>query len=300
MALVNNMPDAALAGTEGQLLGLVAGAGVGVEVSRYVLTGVPRGPRAAAWLAGAYRPVAEMWDDRPDAVIVTGAEPMTAELVDEAYWDELAGLLEVAAARPVSLLLSCLSAHAALWVYDGLGRDRLVAKCAGVFAHEVADSALTAGMQRPAVMPHSRSNEVATEAVVGAGWEMLLSSPVGWGAVTARRGEAEVILVQGHPEYSADQLLREYRRDLGRFLRGERPAPPDVPAGVVAPGDLDALIHFHHDLLDTTIPGGAAARFEEFDFVGMGARVGSAWRGMAERFYQNWLAGVAARPTRPA
>ena len=31
---------------------------------------------------------------------------------------------------------------------------------------------------------------------------------------------------QGHPEYGAQTLLKEYRRDIKRFLRGERETYP--------------------------------------------------------------------------
>ena len=29
------------------------------------------------------------------------------------------------------------------------------------------------------------------------------------------------VFFQGHPEYESDTLLREYRRDMGRYFRGE-------------------------------------------------------------------------------
>ena len=34
------------------------------------------------------------------------------------------------------------------------------------------------------------------------------------------------IFFQGHPEYEETTLLREYRRDVGRFLRGQQPHYP--------------------------------------------------------------------------
>ena len=39
------------------------------------------------------------------------------------------------------------------------------------------------------------------------------------------------LFLQGHPEYEAGTLLREYRRDIARFLRGEREHYPAVPQG---------------------------------------------------------------------
>ena len=37
------------------------------------------------------------------------------------------------------------------------------------------------------------------------------------------------VLLQGHPEYDSTTLLREYRRDVGRFLRREREDYPALP-----------------------------------------------------------------------
>ena len=35
---------------------------------------------------------------------------------------------------------------------------------------------------------------------------------------------------QGHPEYDRDTLAREFRRDMLRYLRGERAKAPHLPA----------------------------------------------------------------------
>ena len=39
------------------------------------------------------------------------------------------------------------------------------------------------------------------------------------------------LFLQGHPEYEPATLLREYRRDIGRYLRGERDGYPAMPRG---------------------------------------------------------------------
>ena len=44
------------------------------------------------------------------------------------------------------------------------------------------------------------------------------------------RGEQSLFLFfQGHPEYGAGALLSEFRRDVGRFLKGERDRYPAMP-----------------------------------------------------------------------
>ncbi len=54
------------------------------------------------------------------------------------------------------------------------------------------------------------------------------SDAVGWAVATRQIGVAQVVLVQGHPEYDPSSLLREYRRDAQalRPARARRAAGP--------------------------------------------------------------------------
>ncbi len=45
----------------------------------------------------------------------------------------------------------------------------------------------------------------------------------------AKQDGSFFLFFQGHPEYDADTLFREYRRDVARFLGGEREAYPALP-----------------------------------------------------------------------
>jgi homoserine O-succinyltransferase len=190
--VVNNMPDGAFETTERQYLDLLdAGSGDDVvEVTLTTLAGVPRGERAAARIADRYVPVGALWSDPPDLLIVTGSNPLAPRIEEEPYWPELAGLLSWGRDRVPSMLLSCLSAHAALSVFDGITRTRLPAKCTGVFPQQV-DGAhpLAAGLGPSVVLPHSRINAVAPEAVAAAGYRAVLGSEaVGWSVVTKESG----------------------------------------------------------------------------------------------------------------
>ena len=128
------------------------------------------------------------------------------------------------------MLLSCLSAHAALAVFDGIERTTLEAKCTGVFPQRARSHPLAEGLGSDIVLPHSRLNTVAVDQVLAAGYEVALESDaVGWSVITKATAGAEVVLVQGHPEYDPSSLLREYHRDARSYVLGERddvPAPP--------------------------------------------------------------------------
>jgi homoserine O-succinyltransferase len=103
---------------------------------------------------------------------------------------------------------------------------------------------------------------------------------------------SHVVLVQGHPEYGPLSLLREYRRDVRRYVRHERDDVPRLPSDCVGPDDWAALAELHQQVI-----GGQRdpALVEAFDFDQAGARAPWPWRTMAIGLYENWLAGVPQR-----
>ncbi len=292
-ALVNNMPDSAFEATEEQYLGLLdAGSGrATVAVRRHTMDGVPRGERTAARIAAEYEPLAHILQDPPDLLIVTGSNPLETDIEKEPYWSDLVDLLEWGRGHIASMLLSCLSAHAALAVFDGLARQALGTKCAGVFDQEAESThPLAADLRPPVVLPHSRLNTVATDDLRGAGYRLALhSAAVGWSVATKAVDRAQVVLVQGHPEYGPASLLREYQRDVRRYARHERDEPPCLPRGCVGPEDWGALEGLHRRVL-----GGERdpALVEAFPFDVAGARAPWPWRPLAITLYENWFAGA--------
>ncbi len=61
----------------------------------------------------------------PDVLIVTGAEPRAADLANKPYWTELTRLIDWARSGAVAAALySCLAAHAAVQIADGVRRRR--------------------------------------------------------------------------------------------------------------------------------------------------------------------------------
>ena len=294
-ALVNNMPDAAFGATERQFMGLLD-AGSGCEtvlLTRHTMVGVPRGERIRARIADEYRPLDDIMSDPPDLLVVTGSNPIESRIEDEPYWSDLHGLLKWGSENVPAMVLSCLSAHAALAVFDGLERTTLPAKCTGVFAQEADPThPLVAGFDGPAVLPHSRHNTVPVEAVVAAGYAVALQSDeVGWSVVTKTVGRSEVVLVQAHPEYDPSSLVREYARDVRRYA-GERDELPCLPRDCVAGPDWDRLRRLHERVVGGERDPAVVAAFP-FDEVG--ARAPWPWRGAALRLYANLLGTIPNR-----
>jgi len=302
-ALVNNMPDAAFNATERQFVGLLdAGSGSEtVVLTRHTMAGVPRDERTRNRIAAEYRPLDDIFSDPPDLLVVTGSNPIESRIEDEPYWSDLHGLLKWGSENVPAMVLSCLSAHAALAVFDGVERISLPAKCTGVFAQQAdPNHPLAAGFSefhgpsdKPLVLPHSRNNAVPVETVVAAGYAVALQSEeVGWSVVTKTLGRCEVVLVQAHPEYDPSSLVREYGRDVRRYAGHERDELPCLPRDCVAGRDWDGLRRLHERVVGGERDPELVAAFP-FDEVG--ARAAWPWRGAALRLYANLLDTIPNR-----
>ena len=292
-ALVNTMPDSAFTQTERQFLGLLdAGSGPDpMDVRLFTLAGVPRGPEIGRRIAESYAPLGDLFDRPPDILVVTGANPVEERLEDEPFWEELVGLLRWAADHVPTMLLSCLSAHAALQVFDGLPRDPLASKCTGVFIQDTDQGhPLAAGLGATVVLPHSRLNAVPIDDLRAVGYDLaVFSEQIGWSLATRTTGRADVVLMQAHPEYGPASLLREYHRDTRRFLTGQRHQLPVLPWHCTEGDDWDALVALQRRMAD-----GARdpALLESFPFHEVEARAPWPWRDTARQLYTNWLASV--------
>ncbi|MEB4210065.1 homoserine O-acetyltransferase/O-succinyltransferase family protein [Mycobacterium sp. 94-17] len=292
-ALVNNMPDAAFDATERQFVGLLdAGSGgEDIVVTRHTMAGVPRGERVRARIAAEYRPLDDIFAGPPDLLVVTGSNPVESRIEDEPYWSELCSLLRWGSETVPAMLLSCLAAHAALAVFDGLERITLPAKCAGVFAQQADPThPLTAGLRGPAVLPHSRLNAVPVAEVTAAGYAVAWQSEeVGWSVATKTVCRSQVVLAQSHPEYDPSSLVREYHRDLRRYAGHERDELPCLPTDCVEGPDWEELRLLHKRVIGGERDPSLVAAFP-FDEIG--ARAPWPWRDAALGLYANLLATI--------
>ena len=295
VGLVNNMPDAALVATERQFRALLQAAAPErtLELQPFHVLEIARGPEAAARLAARSRPVDEMDRADLDAFIVTGAEPLACDLRDEPFWGALARLADWAQSDGPPSLWSCLAAHAAVLHLDGVRRHRLADKCSGLYACAPAPAAagsgeaLLDGLEGTWTAPHSRHNALDARELEARGYRILTRSAEAGVDVFAREGEeATMLFLQGHLEYDAASLMLEFKRDLGRFLKGARPTPPALPHGVFQAGTAARLEALVAEASGDRRPE-LMARWPLPSELAM---TPSSWRAPAARLYRNWLA----------
>ena len=295
LALINNMPDPALEDTEFQFFELLdlASGGVPVTLKLYSLTGIPRTDRGERHLNTFYCGFDDLWNSRFDGVIVTGTEPHQPDLKDEPYWSTLTEVLDWAEENTSSTVLSCLAAHASVLHSDGINRRRLPDKQFGVFdSNKCCDHALTGRIAGRIRFPHSRWNEVRADELTSCGYAVLTeSAQAGVDLFVKRKKNSLFVHFQGHPEYGAQTLLKEYRRDIKRFLRRERDTYPTMPAGYFD----ESASHLLNDFRETAMSDRREDIAAAFPDTAVAEGLQSTWHSSASCVYRAWLQYLESR-----
>src|ERR1700735_3091322 len=294
IGLVNNMSDEALKATECQFISLLdsASGNMPVHLSFYTLPGVPRSGLTASHISSRYSNIEDLWNGYLDGLIVTGREPMAANLADEPYWDSLARLLAWAQENCHATVLSCLAAHAAILSMDGIGRVKENDKVFGIFeCARVSDHPLTAATASQFRLPHSRWNGVPEEQLADCGYKVLTRSANAGVDTFIKQQKRLFVFFQGHPEYESDTLLREYQRDVGRYIKGQVPKYPPMPRSYFDETTVDELAAFQ----EKTLARRREELLPELTFILANKRIDNTWQSSAAGIYRNWLRHICTQ-----
>ncbi len=288
IGLVNIMPDAAFLATELQFAELLGNA-AGRRQWRLHLFSMPTVARAGAAADHAsahYRDIEQLWTSRLDGLIVTGTEPRQPDLSQETYWPDLTRVIEWAEDHTASTVFSCLAAHAVVQHLDGIRRERRPTKLTGVFPCQRAmDHWATDGIDDALRTPHSRWGNVREADLAAKGYQILTRSELTGADLFTKSFGSEFLFLQGHPEYSADALQKEYRRDVRRFLAGERDDYPGIPVNVFKPTTEARLRDLAKRAIDTRDP----AILTEVSQLTKVRTSRTTWGEQATQIYGNWL-----------
>ncbi len=294
IGLINNMPDAALEDTEAQFYELLdcAAGEIPVHLRLFSLPNVPRSEKGLDHLRKFYSSTQQLLNGQIDALIITGTEPRQPELRNEPYWPALAELLDWAAENTHSTVLSCLAAHAGVLHSDGIERQPLAEKRFGVFEFvEPTEHEITHNTTSRMCFPHSRWNDLPAQALHSCGYTVLTeSAEAGVDSFVKKMGKSLFVHFQGHPEYGAQTLMKEYRRDVRRFLRGERETYPNLPHGYFRGSAVKALNEFQESVQMDRREGLMAEFPETLALDGLA----KTWQASATVIYGNWLRYLAS------
>jgi len=300
IGLLNLMPDRALRATERQFMRLVGSANqiVQLYVHPFTVPGLARSPETQAYLDAHYERFEDLQRDGLDGLIVTGANVAGPSLADEPFFAPLADVMAWAREHVTSTLCSCLATHALLERFHGVRRRRLATKRWGVYPHRALEPThpLLRGTNTRFDVPHSRWHEVTSAQVRDAGLRVLVESLEGDLHLATSADGIRTVYLQGHPEYDAVSLLKEYRRELARHLAGELDALPPTPEHYLSP-EAARRVHDHvEEALRAREAGVAPADLPPFPEAELAAMVDTTWTDTGRALFNNWL-GLVYRLT---
>lgn len=290
IGLLNMMPDGALEATERQFLRLVGACNRIAQFYVYPFTvqGIERSDAALSYMKTHYENFERLKERGLDALIITGANITQAKLVEEPFWEPMAEVVEWGDQHVTSMLCSCLASHAVFKRDYGIDRTHLGDKCWGVFSHRVVDQThpLMSNINTRFDSPHSRFNDVPREQLEAAGLRVLVESPEAGVLLAVSADGIRRVYFQGHPEYDVESLLKEYKREVWRFLRDERPDYPPYPENYIQDAAKNVLEAYKHRAMRAKESGEAADEFPEHLVL---EHLDNTWVDTGKAIFNNWL-----------
>jgi len=290
VGFLNMMPDSALEATERQFIRLVGGCARIVQffVYPFSLPGLPRSDRTLEYIGRYYDSFETLREQGLDALIITGANVASPGVDMEPFWDPLIEVVDWAQDNVTSILCSCLATHALIKHFHGIERQPLPAKRWGVYSHRVSEPGhpLLREINTRFDAPHSRYNDISRAQLEASGLKVLAESEEGGVHMAVSPDQFRVIYFQGHPEYDFNSLLKEYKREVGIFLAGERDAPPPFPEHYF-PEEVAELATKYLDV--ATRARDAGTPIPEMPARDIEALLDNTWGDTAKAIVNNWL-----------
>ena len=289
VGLLNMMPDAAFQVTEQQFMRLVGSSNHIAQfyVHCFTVPGLLRSGTTQAYIDHHYEDLASIYANGLDALIITGANVANPRLELEPFYAPLTEVIGWASENVTSVLCSCLSTHALMKCLHGIDRVLLPQKQWGVYSHRVVAPThpLLRDINTRFDVPHSRYNAITRRHFVDAGLQVLVESEeAGVHAAVSDDGFRRVYF-QGHPEYDANSLLKEYKREVLRHFHGERDMPvfPDHYMSAPAAAEIDRYLDAARDAHE------AGRELPEFPEAEIAPFLDNTWRDTARAIFDNWL-----------
>lgn len=293
IGLLNMMPDSALAATERQFFRLVGEANQIAQfyMHPFTLDALQRGPEGQAHIQQYYETFDQIKAKGLDALIITGANVSQPDLALEPFWEPLIEVIDWAYENVTSTLCSCLATHAVMQFRYGQKRRPLGFKQWGVYSHKVIDRMhpLVIGANTRFDVPHSRFNQIDRSQFETAGVHVLAESEEAGVHLAVSEDLFRLVFFQGHPEYDIISLLKEYKREVVRFGRGECSEYPPIPENYF-PLKTAAILEEHREhVLRALAKGQTPPELPESLII---PELDNTWHDSAEAVINNWIGKV--------
>ena len=290
IGLLNMMPDAALSATERQFIRLVGSCNQIAQfyVYPFSIPELTRGAGAREHIDQYYSDFADLAGQGLDAMIISGANVANPSLDQEPFWGPLMEVVRWAEDNVASILCSCLATHALVKYRHGIDRIRLPRKRWGVYQHRIShpEHPLMKDINTRFDAPHSRYNDVSRSQLEQAGLVVLAESPEAGVHLAVSPDQFRIVYFQGHPEYHANSLLKEYKREVFRFQNGERDSMPRYPENYF-PDEAITIAADHMKKSRAAMAAGES--LPEFPELELQAHVANTWGDTGKAIVNNWL-----------
>ncbi|MGI5070351.1 homoserine O-succinyltransferase [Treponema pectinovorum] len=233
IAIVNLMPTKET--TETQLLRLLGNTPLQIDISLVRMEKHESTHVSGEHLEKFYIPSSDIFKNKYDGMIITGAPVEQLPFEDVDYWSELCQIMDYAKKNVFSTLFICWGAQAGLYHNYGIEKFALDKKAFGIFEnHKILESEpLLRGFDDVFPVPTSRHTSVHRNLILKEKNLQVLAENQDSEITLSKSNDNRLIFMMGHLEYDTETLSKEYFRDKEKGLKIDVPLnyfPGDDPA----------------------------------------------------------------------
>ena len=219
IAIVNLMPTKEV--TETQLLRLLGNTPLQIEISLVRMENHSSKNTDEMYLDKFYIPSSELFKQKFDGMIITGAPVEQLEFEQVDYWKELCEIMDYAKENVYSTLYVCWGSFAGLYHLYGIKKYGLERKMSGIFMNErcVEGEPLMRGFDDTFPIPQSRHTTLHKEDVLACKDLVILAESAEAGVTIIKSKDNREIFMTGHLEYDTLTLAQEFFRDIDKGMK---------------------------------------------------------------------------------
>ena len=219
IAIINLMPTKEV--TETQLLRLLGNTPLQIEISLVRMENHSSKTTDNSYLERFYIPSTEIFKQKFDGMIITGAPVEQLEFEEVDYWKELCSIMDYAKTNVFSTLYVCWGSFAGLYHLYGIKKHGLDRKMSGVFMNHRCTECepLLRGFDDTFPIPQSRHTTLLKEDVLKNPNLTILAEGAEAGVSIIKSNDNREIFMTGHLEYDTMTLAQEYYRDTDKGMK---------------------------------------------------------------------------------
>lgn len=252
IAIVNLMPTKVT--TETQLLRLLGNTPLQIEISLVQMENHVSKNVGTDHLEKFYINSSDVFKQKFDGMIITGAPVEQLPFEDVDYWNDLCKIMDYAKTNVFSTLYICWGAQAGLYHHYGVPKYGLNQKLFGIYKNKrsTGPDPLLRGFDDLFLIPQSRHTTIKKEDIIKHDDLVILAENKDIGPTIIKTKDNRAIFMTGHLEYDSETLKTEYFRDVDKGL------------------EINIPVNY-------------------FPFDDPSKEPYSSWRSTAHLFYSNWL-----------